>query len=39
MFDNALSAVGNITTSGATTVPLGGAVQVPAPYPSFNATV
>jgi hypothetical protein len=39
MFDNALSAVGNITTSGATIVPLGGAVQVPAPYPSFNATV
>ena len=37
VFDQALSAVGNITTSIAVLVPLGAAVQVPAPYPSFNA--
>lgn len=36
-FTAALSAVGNITTAGATVVPLGPAVQAPAPYLSFNA--
>jgi hypothetical protein len=38
-FSMALSAVGNMTTAGAAIVPTAvGAVQTPAPYPSFNAT-
>jgi hypothetical protein len=38
VFNVALSAVGNITTTGAIIFPTTGtAVQVPAPYPSFNA--
>ncbi|HKH91360.1 MAG TPA: DUF6519 domain-containing protein [Gemmatimonadaceae bacterium] len=37
MFDKAMSAVGNMTTAGASVFALAGAVQVPAPYPSFNA--
>ena len=37
LFDKALSAVGNMTTGGASVFAIAGAIQVPAPYPSFNA--
>jgi len=39
LFDRALSAVGNMTTGGASVFALAGAIQVPAPYPSFNAAI